>query len=350
VPDAPPRPTLPDIVQARLAWLRLRRAKATVDFYAYAYQALTQYLAGTAVERRADHWRAERADAYALWLGSRQVNGVTVRHYLAALRSLLNWAARQGKLRCNPLDRYELPEGEPDLVPGYAVEEISGMLAACPADRRGRRDYAVLTFGYDTGVRTSELAALQIGDVDLARGTAVIRRGKGGRGRIATLGPTTAAALRRYLEGDHRAPGDSRAPLFEGAAGKPLGCCGGYGLVKKRALAAGVEGRKGLHRLRHSCAIQHLLHGGNARTTQEQLGRADLAMVERCSAGLRMEARPRQWQRTSPVERRLRCQKVERWPRRPLPGRRVGTADPARAGGHAGDVARCQQAGMDGWS
>jgi integrase len=76
--------------------------------------------------------------------------------------------------------------------------------------------------------------------------------------------------------------------------------------VQKRAVAAGVEGRKGLHRLRHSCAIQHLLHGGNARTAQEQLGHADLAMVERYTAGLGLEERRRQWQRTSPVEITLR--------------------------------------------
>lgn len=305
-PSTPPIPTLPDLVQARLAWLRLRRATTTVDFYAYAYQALDQYLGSTPAAKRADRWRAEQADTYARWLATRQVKPVTVRHYLAAVRSLLNWAVRQSKLPSNPLDGYELPGGEPGLVPGYAVEEISSMLAACSADRRGRRDYAVLTFGYDTGVRTSELAALQVGDVDLERGTAIIRRGKGGQRRIVTFGPTTAAALRRYLEGDHRAPSVPCAPLFEGRGGKPLGRSGVYDLVKKRALAAGVEGRKGLHRLRHSCAIQHLLHGGNARTAQEQLGHADLAMVERYTAGLGVEERRRQWQRTSPVEYTLR--------------------------------------------
>jgi hypothetical protein len=139
---------------------------------------------------------------------------------------------------------------------------------------------------------------------------AQVRHGKGGKARVATFGPTAAAVVRRYLSQEHGNAANAAAPLFEGRPGRPLGRSGIYRLVRKRAVAAGVEGRKGLHRLRHSCAVQHLLHGGNARTVQEQLGHADMEMTRRYTAVLDVEDRRRQWRDTSPVEHTLKAPPV----------------------------------------
>jgi len=298
-------PTIQEIAQARLTWMSLRRAQATVDFYGFAYRRVQEYIADMHAEQLAHRWTPEVADRYATWMLGTGVKPATVRHYLDALLTLLRWAVKQRRLTSNPLDGYEPPAGRSSEVPGYSVEQISRMLAACPDDRLGRRDAAILTFGFDTGVRTSELAAIVIGDVDLNRGTVHIRHGKGGKERVATFGPTTTSVVRRYLDHDHSDPLDAGAPLFEGRNGRHFGRTGIYGLVKKRAEEAGVEGRKGLHRLRHSCATQHLLHGGNARTAQEQLGHADMEMTRRYTSALEVEDRRRQWRETSPVERTM---------------------------------------------
>jgi integrase len=303
-------PLLEDLARSRLEWMALRRAKATVDFYGFAYRQLGVFVARTGAERRADRWTPELTDRYARWLGATGVQPATVRHYLDALLALLRWAVKQGKLSRDPLSGYEPPAGRPGEVPGYSVDEIDRMLAACPDDLLGRRDRAILTFGYDTGLRTSELAALLVGDVDLDRGMAQVRHGKGGKARVATFGPTAAAVVRRYLSQEHGNAANAAAPLFEGRPGRPLGRSGIYRLVRKRAVAAGVEGRKGLHRLRHSCAVQHLLHGGNARTVQEQLGHADMEMTRRYTAVLDVEDRRRQWRDTSPVEHTLKAPPV----------------------------------------
>jgi site-specific recombinase XerD len=300
---------LRELARARLEWLVLRRAPATVQFYGFAYRRLDEFVAAAA-EADAARWTPELADAYATWLLARGVRPATARHYLDALLALLRWAVKHGKLPGDPLAGYEPPEGRPGEVPGYTVEDIRRMLAVCADDPLGRRDRAILTFGYDTGVRTSELAAMRIGDVDLPQGTAKVRRGKGGKARVATFGPTASAVVLRYLERDHGDPGNPLAPLFEGRGGRPLGRSGVYGLVRRRAQAAGVQGRKGLHRLRHSCAVQHLMHGGNARTIQEQLGHADMEMTRRYTA-LEVEDRRRQWRQTSPVERTLRTEAGE---------------------------------------
>jgi integrase/recombinase XerD len=314
-PPASEATLLCDLARARLDWLALRRAPSTVDFYGFSYRQLLAFVADTGAAPRADQWTSDLADRYARWLGETRVKPATVRHYVDALLALLRWGVKQGRLACDPLAGYEPPAGQPGEVPGYSVEEIGRMLDACPDDLLGRRDRTILTFGYDTGVRTSELAALRIGDVDLEQGTARVRQGKGGKTRVATFGPTTAAIVRRYLAQDHGDPANATAPLFQGRRGRALGRSGVYGLVRRRALAAGVEGRKGLHRLRHSCAVQHLMHGGNARTVQEQLGHADMEMTRRYTAMLEVEDRRRQWRLTSPVEQTL------------VVGRRSGTGD-----------------------
>ena len=51
----------------------------------------------------------------------------------------------------------------------------------------------------ETGLRASEVTAMSVKDADLTRGLVTVRKGKGGKGRVAPFGPQTAAALDRYL-------------------------------------------------------------------------------------------------------------------------------------------------------
>ena len=78
--------------------------------------------------------------------------------------------------------------------------ELKALLAACSGrDPGARRDEAILRFMLETSARAGEVVALGPADVDLAQGVAIVRRGKGGKGRSVPFGPQTGRAIDRYI-------------------------------------------------------------------------------------------------------------------------------------------------------
>jgi integrase/recombinase XerD len=92
------------------------------------------------------------------------------------------------------------PKLDAKVVEPLTAEQIKALVAACAGrDLRDRRDEALVRLMIETGARAGEVVALGTEDVDLATGTATVRRGKGGRGRVVPFGRQTARALDRYL-------------------------------------------------------------------------------------------------------------------------------------------------------
>ena len=93
------------------------------------------------------------------------------------------------------------------MVEPLTEDELRALLKACippkgltPAQvLRYRRDEAMLRLMLETGARAGEVVALALADLDLPGGTAIIRKGKGGKGRVVPFGASTAQAIDRYL-------------------------------------------------------------------------------------------------------------------------------------------------------
>ena len=126
------------------------------------------------------------------------------------------------------------------------------------------RDRAILQTLVHTGLRASELVALNRGDVDGAAGVLVVRRGKGGKSRFVGLAPPLVPRLRGLLFGS------PLRPVFVNAWGKRLTRQGLHRLVKGHLHRAGLQGT--LHTLRHTAATRWVNHGVPLRTVQAQLG------------------------------------------------------------------------------
>src|SRR5688572_30774405 len=91
------------------------------------------------------------------------------------------------------------PKLDVRIVEPLTEDQLTALIKACAGpDLRDRRDEAIVRFMLETGTRAGEVVLLEVPDVDLAAGTAVVRRGKGGRGRSVPFGPQTARALDRY--------------------------------------------------------------------------------------------------------------------------------------------------------
>jgi len=163
-----------------------------------------------------------------------------------------------------------------------SVAEMTRLLEAC----RGRgahvlRDRALLEVLYATGMRSSELIALELADAELIEGVLRIRRGKGGKGRVVPLTRSAIEALQRYLE-------RGRKPLLVGARRELF--VSDHGLRFQRAVLnkhigrwvrrAGLKKHVTCHTFRHSVAT-HLLRGGaDIRYIQAFLGHASLGTTE----------------------------------------------------------------------
>jgi len=204
----------------------------------------------------------------------------TQRGHLGAVQGLFAWLCRENFLPANPAADLELPRKQPRSLPrGLSPAEVEIILAVPDtSDPLGVRDRAILETLYGTGLRRLELVNLDVGDVDRARGLVLVRRGKGGKDRLAPLGAHALAWIERYLE--------KCRPLLEVSARETALFLSGYGLrfnpnylgnwVRKTIDAAQLGKTGSCHLFRHACATHLLENGADLRMIQELLGHARL--------------------------------------------------------------------------
>jgi integrase/recombinase XerC len=179
----------------------------------------------------------------------------------------------------------------PDIVTSPAIltgAQLKSVLDAC--DGRGflaLRDRAIVLMFMDSGMRRSELVALDIADVmPLKANQVVIRRGKGGKPRITTFGPDTALALHTMLR--MRPAAESHEPLFTSSNGRRLTASAiGY-MLKRRGKQAGVPGLRP-HIMRHAWAHSNLADGVAEHDLMTLAGWTTTAQISRYGAALATE-------------------------------------------------------------
>lgn len=216
---------------------------------------------------------------------------------LAALRAFARYLVREALLPEDPTQFVGAPRADQHLPAHLDLGQMDRLLAAPDtATPPGRRDRAILELFYASGLRLSELASLDLDDVNLA-GRIVRVRGKGGRERLVPFNTSTAAALRAMLADRVSAPvapvrarGAGRAaaahtrvrhPLFLNLRGGRLSTRSVDRMVRHAARAAGVPGIISPHALRHTFATHLLQAGADLRAIQELLGHARLGTTQR---------------------------------------------------------------------
>ncbi len=226
---------------------------------------------------------ARNLRAYLAWLHEQKYARSTVARRLAAVRSWLQYLCRQGVLTTNPADALRGPRPEHRLPHFLTVDHLERILdAPVPAGPLGLRDRAILETLYSTGLRVSELTALNVEDVDLDGGVARVR-GKGKRERLALLGRSALKALGRWLETRtsvlERLQRASPA-VFLNKNGTRLTSRSVGRLLEKYIAQAGLDPRTSPHTLRHSFATHLLDRGADIRSVQELLGHRSLSTTQ----------------------------------------------------------------------
>jgi integrase/recombinase XerC len=286
---ARPSPAYADAVSRFLAFLadQRRASPQTLRAYASDLEQFGAYLAAEHKGRPAPG--PEGIDALAVRgfvasLSRAGLRKTSVARKLAAVRSFLKHAVRDGRIEASPAAAIPSPKLPKQLPRNLTVDEMFALLDRIPADDlAGLRDRAVLEMLYATGLRVGELVSLRLDNVDLAAGLVRVV-GKGGKERVVPFGSKATAALRAWLSASRviRRGGDgSSEPVFLNLRGGPLTDRSVRRVLDRRLGEAAVLGHYSPHALRHSFATHMLGSGAELRAIQELLGHASLSTTQR---------------------------------------------------------------------
>jgi integrase/recombinase XerC len=223
----------------------------------------------------------------------------TIGKKLSSVRAFFRFLARRGVIEGNPARAIRGPKKKRGLPRALDVDDAFRLVEAPTATGRTShrrlgaseevrhaafrlRDRAMFEVLYGGGLRVSELAALDLDDLDRDRyGTLMVtvRHGKGGKSRAVPLGAPAARALDAWLTARETLSRD-RAALFLNKAGQRLTTRSIQRETAAWRIAAGVTAHATPHSFRHSFAT-HLLDGGvDLRSIQELLGHASLSSTQ----------------------------------------------------------------------
>ena len=216
----------------------------------------------------------------------RTLSKKTQSFHIIALRSWFKWMIKHDALVLHP-EKIDLPKGESTHMQFVNTEEIERLLSQpLLSSKTGLRDRAILEVLFSTGLRVSELVALNRDQIDLKRREFGVI-GKGRRPRVVFLSERAANWLDRWLASRD----DEWSPVFVRFSGKKaelmldgeemrLTSRSVQRLVDKYARKAKLTVKLSPHGIRHSFATDLLINGANLRDVQEMLGHKNIATTQ----------------------------------------------------------------------
>lgn len=256
-------------------------AKNTVEAYARDLAKLSGFL----ISRGVGEWREVDGVFIRSFIASLRAAGLSPRsiaRHTVTLRRLMHFLEREGLIVENPSPRIFLQPGSRRLPHTLSADDVRKLLCAPDATAvLGVRDQAMLELLYATGLRVSELVGLEIRQINFD-GNYLTIKGKGSKVRVVPFGKWARDRLLSYISHERALllKGRNSPFVFTNRSGKRLTRQGFWKVIRRYALAAGIEQRVTPHTLRHSFAT-HLLEGGaDLRSVQSMLGHADISTTQ----------------------------------------------------------------------
>jgi integrase/recombinase XerC len=228
--------------------------------------------------------QTESVRSYLSLLNEKQYSKATIARKLATLRSFYKFLVKRNYVSSSPVVSIRTPKQEKKLPRFLEYEEVKKLLNTPPVNTwLGARDRAILETLYSTGIRVSELVALNMDDIDFL-GEVVHIRGKGKKERIAPIGSSALQVIQHYMEyRNKRAQSngnfDSKV-LFVNKHGRRLSTRSVRRKMDKYLKMSGLDPDISPHTLRHSFATHMLNNGADLRSVQELLGHQSLSTTQ----------------------------------------------------------------------
>ena len=281
---------LADLVEQYLDYLEIekQRSRRTRENYAHYLQRFLEF-SRAALPKSIDD---EVVRKYRLWLNRLEdrhggtLKKSTQNYHIIALRGFLKYLSKRG-IETLGAERVELGRGSDRDIDFLESGEVVRLLSSPKGTSLAAlRDRSILEILYSTGLRVSELIALNRDSINLQRDDGFSVRGKGEKIRIVFLSEVARNCLREYL--NKRTDIDEalfiRIPKSEKALREAsklrLTPRSVQRLVKKYAAAAGISKDVHPHTLRHSFATDLLRNGADVRSVQALLGHSSITTTQ----------------------------------------------------------------------
>lgn len=269
------------------------KSPRTVRWYSDILKFFSRYLKENAQANGIDGFSIENARKYVLYLRSRNrfdghpfipqqhslLSPQTVRGHIRGLRAFSSWLYREKYTDENRLSYLKIPKVPEKLIEPLTDQEVKQIVSCINQSlTTGVRNHAIFVTALDNGLRASELAGIELGQLDLKGGYIKVM-GKGAKERIVPIGDFVKMTLWNYINKVRPEPviiGCNK--LFLSSEGQPITANTIKLVFSRLARKSGIERLHG-HLCRHSFAINYLLNGGDIFSLREILGHTTLEMV-----------------------------------------------------------------------
>ena len=239
-----------------------------------------QYL-DTHTEESLETVTADELEGYTAWMKSQGKSVPTISRSIASIKNFYKFLVLDKVVEVNPAMGL-IPEKSvqklPQILTGKEVEKLLEQ-PEC-TDLKGYRDKAMLELLYATGIRVSELIALNINDVNISAG--IIRCKGHDKERVIPLYPAAIRAIAEYIEfiRPQMVSSSDEQSLFVNVSGERMSRQGFWKIIKTYQAKAQIDKPITPHTLRHSFAAHLLENGADLRSIQEMLGHADISSTQ----------------------------------------------------------------------
>ena len=201
-----------------------RKSPQTVKSYG---DGVRRFLSWCTVNDRSPVLDRPTVSAFVVSLLDNGAEPTTARSRQLSLRRFSAWLVDEGELDRDELVGVKAPKLDQKVTEPLTDVQIKALIAACSGvdQFRDRRDEAVIRFMIETGCRAGEVAVMALSDLNLPAGVAIVRRGKGGKGRSVPFGPQPTRARDRYIRARraHSASGSAPPPGGRSSTGSSTG-------------------------------------------------------------------------------------------------------------------------------
>jgi site-specific recombinase XerD len=249
--------------------LRAGNAPATTRYnYLLAVSQLGRFLADHAEELGCDDAAEDptetargHVESFQEWMIATRSPATALNKH-KVLQQFFKWLLTEQEVGESPMKWVRQPQTPKRLIPIIRDDDTRRVLATCqPRTFIDLRDEAIIRLYYNTGARLTEVADLEMDDLDLATDS-VRYIGKGDRERRVRFGPKTARSISRYLRARSRRPNADHPRVWLADRGRrPLSANGIKIRLRVRGERAGVA-RVHAHRWRHNFAHEWKRAGG----------------------------------------------------------------------------------------
>jgi integrase/recombinase XerC len=256
-----------------------RASEHTVKSYQRDINHLTKYC----TDKRILHWADLKQSDVRSHIASRHRLGLSspsLQRELSAIRSFYHFLLKNRLADSNPAQYIKAPKQARKLPKTLDVDQISGLLEAGASSALEIRDLAMFELFYSSGLRLSELAALNLTDVDLSDNSLMVRIGKGGKSRMLPVGSKAVTAINNWLQQRQKNAGVAESALFVSIRGTRLSQRSIELRLEQWCKKKGIAEHIHPHMLRHSFASHLLESSQDLRAVQELLGHSNLSTTQ----------------------------------------------------------------------